>query len=93
MGEHSPHSDIDDVANVKLRYIHKGVSPFRQVGCLYPPAPPSPPPPTADLSLSFPEGAEGSGEDFRLLPGATGSLCHPLTQTAGSALHTRIIRR
>lgn len=41
---------------------------------------------------SVPRGAREVGRIFTL-PGATGSRCHPLTQTAGSALHTRIIRR
>ncbi len=60
----------------------------------YPPAPPCLPslPPLADLSLHPLEGVREVGRIF-VLPGATGSLCHPLTQTAGSALHTRIIRR
>lgn len=40
-----------------------------------------------------PQRGEGKSGGFLALPGATGSLCHPLTQTAGSALHTRIIRR
>lgn len=69
----------------------KGVSPFYQVGCLKHQLLPSSLPP-ADLSLTSPERVREVGRIF-VLPGATGSLCHPLTQTAGSALHTRIIRR
>lgn len=52
-------------------------------------------PAEADLSLRSPEvgGGEQGGGGIFVPPGATGSPCHPLTQTAGSALHTRIIRR
>lgn len=60
----------------------------------YPPTPPFHPflhSPGSSLPPS-PEGVRKVGRIFAL-PGATGSLCHPLTQTAGSALHTRIIRR
>lgn len=49
------------------------------------------------LSLPrFPRGWKGrkvGGGRVFVPPRATGFPCHPLTQTAGSALHTRIIRR
>lgn len=70
---------------------YKGVSPFYQVGCLTHQLLLSSLP-LADLSCTSPERVREVGRIF-VLPGATGSLCHPLTQTAGSALHTRIIRR
>lgn len=45
------------------------------------------------ISPSIPRGEWGKRGGFSGMPGATGSPRHPLTQTAGSALHTRIIRR
>ena len=74
-------------------FLTKALLHFHQGGCfthqLLPSLPSFPP---DDLSL---HPREVLREVVRILalPGATGSLCHPLTQTAGSALHTRIIRR
>lgn len=58
----------------------------------YPPSPPSLSVLPQFIPPSIPRGGRKVGR-LSTLPGATGSLCHPLTQTAGSALHTRIIRR
>lgn len=85
----SPHSGLAGVTLVIIccSVLHKARIPGPFPTCS--PASSSP----RLISPSIPRGKWGKRGGFSEMPGATGSLRHPLTQTAGSALHTRIIRR